>query len=98
MGNQPIFLTDIIRQHLYDFVGYLRKEGPGDRTVHNRCGEVITFLRHFGFKEVTIKVKFTELKVRAYRPDELQAMFTVPSLGGLAPLFGLKKSQTLAAK
>jgi integrase/recombinase XerD len=57
------------------FVGYLRREGLGDRTVHNRVGEVVTFLRHFGIKDVTLRVKYVEQKVRAYRPDELKALF-----------------------
>ena len=35
----------------------------------------MTFLRHFGIKDVTVRVKFVEQKVRAYRPDELKALF-----------------------
>jgi integrase/recombinase XerD len=72
-GNSP--LSQVTTQHLYDFVGYLRREGLGNRTVHNRVGEVVTFLRHFGIKEVTMRVKYVEQKVRAYRPDELKALF-----------------------
>jgi integrase len=47
----------------------------GDRTIANRVGNVVTFLRHFGIKDITIKVKYVEQKVRAYRPDELKALF-----------------------
>jgi integrase len=72
-GN--LLLSQITTQQLYDFVGYLRREGVGDRTIHNRVGEVVTFLRHFGIKDVTMRVKYVEKKVRAYRPDELRAMF-----------------------
>jgi integrase/recombinase XerD len=72
-GNS--LLANVTTQHLYDFVGYLRSEGLGDRTIHNRVGEVVTFLRHFGIKEVTIRIKYVEQKVRAYRPDELKALF-----------------------
>jgi hypothetical protein len=72
-GN--LVLANITTQHLYDFVGYLRREGLGDRTIHNRVGEVVTFLRHFGIKEVTMRVKYVEQKVRAYRPDELKDLF-----------------------
>ena len=72
-GN--LVLANVTTQHLYDFVGYLRRDGLGDRTVHNRVGEVVTFLRHFGIKEVTMRVKYVEQKVRAYRPDELKALF-----------------------
>ena len=72
-GN--LVLSSVTTQQLYDFVAYLRREGLGDRTVHNRVGEVVTFLRHFGFKDVTIRVKYVEQKVRAYRPDELKTLF-----------------------
>jgi integrase len=72
-GNS--LLSSVTTQQLYDFVAYLRREGLGDRTVHNRVGEVVTFLRHFGIKDVTIRVKYVEQKVRAYRPDELKALF-----------------------
>jgi integrase len=70
-----LVLSTVTTQQLYDFVGYLRREGLGDRTVHNRVGEVVTFLRHFGVRDVTLRVKFVEQKVRAYRPDELKALF-----------------------
>ena len=61
-------LSSVTTQQLYDFVGYLRRSGLGDRTAHNRVGEVVTLLRHFGVKDVTIRVKYVEQKVRAYRP------------------------------
>jgi integrase len=38
-------------------------------------GEVVTFLRANGVKDVTTKVKYVEKKVRACRPDELKALF-----------------------
>jgi integrase/recombinase XerD len=72
-GN--LVLSQVTKQQLYDFVAYLRREGLCDRTVHNRVGEVVTFLRHFGIKDVTLRVKYVEQKVRAYRPDELRALF-----------------------
>ena len=72
-GNS--LLSSVTTQQLYDFVAYLRREGLGDRTIHNRVGEVVTFLRHFGIKDVTVRVKFVEQKVRAYRPDELKTLF-----------------------
>jgi integrase/recombinase XerD len=71
--NQP--LSAITTQHLYDFVTSMRREGLADRTAHNPVGEVVTFLRHFGIKDVTIRVKFVEKKVRAYRPDEIKTLF-----------------------
>lgn len=78
LGNKP--LTEVAKQDLYDFVAYLRREELSDRTVHNRVGEVVTFLRHFRIKDVTLRVKFTERKVRAYRPDEIKGMFAVADL------------------
>ena len=72
-GN--LVLSAVTTQELYDFIAYLRREGLGDRTVHNRVGEVVTFLRHFGIEDVTLRVKYVEQKVRAYRPDELKALF-----------------------
>jgi len=76
-SSANLVLANITTQQLYDFVGYLRREGLGDRTIHNRVGEVVTFLRHFGIKDVTMRVKYVEQKVRAYRPDELKALFAV---------------------
>jgi len=72
-GN--LVLSAVTTQELYDFIAYLRREGLGDRTIHNRVGEVVTFLRHFGIKDVTLRVKYVEQKVRAYRLDELKALF-----------------------
>jgi integrase len=72
-GNKPI--AQIVRQDLIDFESYLRREELSDRTIHNRIVEVTTLLRHFGFKDVKHRIKFTEKTVRAYRPDELQKLF-----------------------
>lgn len=72
-GNKP--LAQISRQDLIDYEGQMRREGLADRTTHNRVAEVITMLRHFGFKEIKHSVKYVEKKVRAYRPDELKKLF-----------------------
>jgi integrase/recombinase XerD len=72
-GNKP--LAQVSRQDLIDYEGFMRREGLADRTIHNRVAEVTTMLRHFGFKEVTHRVKYVEKKVRAYRPDELKRLF-----------------------
>lgn len=79
-------LADLTDQHLLDFVSDMRKERLGDRTVYNRLSEVKTFLRTvkeicpLGLaihnKEVNLKIKFVEKKVRAYRPDELRTIFS----------------------
>ena len=73
VGNKP--LASITQQDLIDFVGAMRTEGLADRTIHNRIEEVVCFLRANGMKEVKLRVRYTEKEVRAYRPDELKALF-----------------------
>jgi integrase/recombinase XerD len=70
-------LTAITEEHLDVYAAAMRCEGLEDRTIHNRIGEVVTFLRWFGIKNVSIRVKYVEKKVRAYRPDELASLFSV---------------------
>lgn len=72
VGN--LALGEISKQQLYDFLAAMKKEGLGDRTCHNRCAEVSTMLRFHGIN-VSIRVKYTEKIVRAYRDDELQKLF-----------------------
>lgn len=71
-GNKA--LRSITRQELIDFEGFLQRQDLSDRTIHNRIGEFVTFLRHFGFKEVKLRIKFTEKVVRAYRAHELKQL------------------------
>lgn len=73
IGNKP--LASIAQQDLIDFVGAMRAEGLADRTIHNRIAEVVGLLRSNGMKEVKLRVRYTEKEVRAYRPDELKALF-----------------------
>lgn len=68
-------LNHVDRQDLNDFAKWLRERGSSDRTVHNRIGQVVTFLRAHDVKDVTISYKFTEKKVKAYREAELKALF-----------------------
>lgn len=72
VGN--LALGEISKQHLYDYLAAMKKEGLGDRTCHNRCAEVSTMLRFHGIS-VSIRVRYTEKIVRAYRDDELQKLF-----------------------
>jgi integrase/recombinase XerD len=72
VGNRP--LGEISKQQLYDFLAAMKKERLGDRTCHNRCAEVSTMLRFHGIN-VSIRVKYTEKIVRAYRDDELLKLF-----------------------
>jgi integrase/recombinase XerD len=73
VGNKP--MAEIAKQDLLTFIAHMREQGLGDRTIHNRIVEVVTFLRANGIKEVTVRVKYVEKKVVAYTPDELKAMF-----------------------
>jgi hypothetical protein len=73
VGN--LALSEISKQQLYDFLAAMKEEGLGDRTCHNRCAEVSTMLRFRGIN-VSIRVRYTEKIVRAYRDDELQKLFT----------------------
>src|ERR1039458_880903 len=73
VGNKPV--AAITQQDLITLVGALRAKGLADRTIHNRVEEVVCFLRSNGVKDVTLRVRYTEKKIRAYRPDELKALF-----------------------
>src|ERR1019366_1844876 len=74
---QKQFLDEINKQDLYDFVTYLRVQGLGDRTIHNRVEEVVGLLRHYDIMNITIKVKYTEKKISAYTREELRSLFAV---------------------
>jgi len=81
-GLRPRLVEAINRQDMVNFIGFLRATGVGNRTVHNRLSEIGAFLRASGVTGVTeliksVQVKFVEKKVRAYREDELAAMFRV---------------------
>jgi integrase len=78
VGN--LVLSEISKQQLYDFLAAMKEEGLGDRTCHNRCAEVSTMLRFHGIN-VSIRVKYTEKIVRAYRDDELQKLFAAADSG-----------------
>lgn len=75
VGNKV--LSSVSNDDLYTFIAAMRQEGLSNRTISNRCVEVTTFLRFFGIKDVSVQVKYTKKKVRAYRPDELTRMFAV---------------------
>jgi integrase len=72
VGNRT--LGEISKHQLYDYLAAMKKEGPGDRTCHDRCAEVSAMLR-FHSINVSIRVRYTEKIVRAYRDDELQKLF-----------------------
>ena len=49
--------------------------GKSDRTQYNRVCYLMVFLRHFEIKDVRLKVKYTKKIVKAYRPEQLDALF-----------------------
>jgi integrase len=71
------FLDEIDKTDLGAYVAAMRLAGLSDRTAHNRVSDVVAFLRYFDITNVRLKVAYTEKVVRAYRPDELTAMFSV---------------------
>ena len=73
VGDKP--LSEISQQDLVDFQNYLLVDGYADRTISNRVGNVVTLLRRNGIRDVTLRVRYVERKIRAYRPDELTALF-----------------------
>lgn len=75
IGNKPV--ASVAQQDLIDFVGGMRTEGLADRTIHNRIAEVVGLLRANGQKEVKLRVRFTEKKIRAYTHEELRGLFAV---------------------
>lgn len=84
--------TSKCKQDLINFEGYLRDLDLGDRTIHNRVGEVVTLLRTNGIETVQHRVKFTEKIVRAYRPDELAKLFAAAARKGLIHEGGMKEN------
>src|ERR1700722_1743364 len=68
-------LAQICKQDLQNFETHLRAHGMGDRTVSSRMTHVITFLREQNIKDLTLRIKYVQQKVRAYRKDELKAIF-----------------------
>ena len=83
VGNKPV--DTLTEQDLYNFIAAMQEERLSPRTQDNRITEVKTFLLTIKKvcplalaihnKEVRVSVKYTEPKVRAYRPDELKALF-----------------------
>jgi hypothetical protein len=62
------YLDQIDKSDLTAFVVAQKKDGQDDRTVANRLAGVVTFLRAHGVVTVTLRHKYTEKKVKAYRP------------------------------
>jgi integrase/recombinase XerD len=72
-------VREVSRQDLMDFVIYLKVEELGDRTISNRVGEVVTFLRANGIKDVTYRHNYTEKIVSAYHPDDVKLLLCASS-------------------
>jgi integrase/recombinase XerD len=77
------YLDEITKQDLADFVVFMKNRNLSDRTVANRVEEVVTLLRDpdetrgksKGIKDVTLRVKYAEKKVRSYKPHETKTLF-----------------------
>jgi len=74
--NKPV--NQVTADDLMTFAISQKQNGSSDRTISNKLGEIGTFLRKNGHRDVTLRWKYTEKKVRAYRPDELKTLFSVP--------------------
>jgi integrase len=74
-STQARHVDEIIKQDLIDFETRMLKMGYEDRTVDNRLGHVVTFLRSHDVKDVSHHRKYTEKIVKAYRADELKKLF-----------------------
>jgi integrase/recombinase XerD len=81
-------LDEITKPDLADFVVFMKKRNLSDRTVANRVEEVVTLLRDpeeirgkgKGIKDVTLRVKYAEKKVRSYKSHETKALFAAADL------------------
>ncbi len=72
-GDKPI--STITKNDLLNYQSWMTGNGHGDHTQYNRINCIVIFLRHFGIKDVRLKIRFTKKIVSAYRPDELDALF-----------------------
>jgi hypothetical protein len=79
-------LDRIDKSDLTAFVVTQKKNGQDDRTVSNRVGAVVTFLRANGIITVTLRHKYTEKKVKAYSVEELRTLNAASTDEELPPL------------
>jgi integrase/recombinase XerD len=71
------YLDDVERKDIIAFIGFLKEQGNGPRTVANRVAYLKIFLHHFDIRGLLgkkDKPKFTGKIVSAYRPDEVRAL------------------------
>jgi integrase/recombinase XerD len=76
-GCVKAYLDELDRGDLMHYMAVLRKQGLGERTVYNRVGGVVTFLRAYGIKGLLRAndwPKYTEKKVSAYTREEVKAL------------------------
>lgn len=73
-----LYLSQIDRRDILNYVDFLRKKNNGRRTVANRVSYVLIFLRKQGFENVihpSDLPKYTEKIVKAYSADQLEKLF-----------------------
>ena len=77
------YLDEITKQDLSNFVVFMKERNLSERTIANRIEEVVTLLRDpdetrgksNGIRDVTLRVKYAQKKVRIYKPHETKALF-----------------------
>ncbi len=73
-----VYLDQLGRRDMLEFIGFLRNKGYRDRTIHNVFASVITFLRTNGVKDLVAYSdypRYTPDPVDAYADEEMKALF-----------------------
>jgi len=76
---REMHIEDIVREHVLQFVTFLRERGNEPRTISNRVKNVRTLLYHFGLPWLLKREempKYTRKRVRAYQEHELDLLFS----------------------
>jgi integrase len=72
------YLEDIKRSDIMDkFVGALQEQGLADRTIYHRFACLISFLKFYDLKVVTLRdaPSYVEQEIRTYSQSDLDALF-----------------------
>ena len=74
-----IYMDEVTKAVLYQFMDALKARGNGARTVFNRVSGMVTFLKHCGFLHPLKKhemPRYTKKVADAYNAEQLKAMFS----------------------
>jgi integrase/recombinase XerD len=75
---EKIYLDEIERRDIIQFMAFFRTRGSAPRTVYNNIQSILTFFRRNGIDKLLISAdmpRFVEKKVAAYNEIELKALF-----------------------